>query len=334
MEFESESETGTGKMTDHEIICVSSIDGLKTYHMTDIAVAAGIFDGVHSGHVKLLTTLKTLAAELHAVPVAMTFYPHPRELLDPENAPPMLVSFERKAELLRLYGMKALIRIPFTREFAALKPEEFLRTSFFSSESVRLRGLCVGSAWRFGAGGSGDTRFLSRVAAEHHFEFLAVEEQTDHGEVVSSTLIRRAIAEGDIPKANRLLGRRYQLIGEVRHGMGVAGSRLGHPTANLDVSSGLTPKHGVYAGIACFDGERHPAVANIGFAPTFPGYGLKEARVEIHLLDGERSLYGKKLSFELLAFLREEKRFENPEALAGQIRMDADRASRLLETLF
>jgi riboflavin kinase/FMN adenylyltransferase len=214
-----------------------------------------------------------------------------------------------------------VISIPFTREFAALSPPEFLYDCL-SSSRVELKGLCVGAKWRFGSGGSGDAAFLRERSAVSGFEFVAVDELEVDGAPVSSTRIRRAVSSGDLEGAVKLLGRDYSLYGKVEHGRHVAGPALDHPTANLRVRHGVLPPDGVYAGWAKWDGRRHRAALAIGSSPTFRDRFGTERRVELHLLDFAGDLYGLDLEAELLSWIREERRFENAEALKKQIDLD------------
>jgi len=310
------------------LICVDSIEKLHDFGFSRIVVAIGVFDGVHSGHRKLLSELMNLSAELNAEPVVVSFWPHPKSVLDPQNAPPVLVSLERKKELFLEAGIKALVNIPFTKEFAALPPEKFMADCLLSG-MVKLCGVCVGAKWRFGANGVGDIALLWNFAEKHDFKLVPVEEFSIDGKVVSSTAVRAAIAQGDIETANRLLGRYYTLFGTVRHGQGIAGSVLGAPTANLELDSGIPPKFGVYAGIAGCDGKIFPAIAAIGLVPTFPGN--RQIKVEVHLLDETAfSLYDKRLFFELHHFIREERRFDSADELKKQIVQDILDAKKIL----
>ena len=320
-------------MTNEMILEADSISALSRYGISSAAVAIGVFDGVHLGHRKLLTELLKLAEKHHAVPVAMTFFPHPRELVCPRSAPRLLLPTEEKIRMLGKYGATAVVSIHFTREFASLAPNEFLDSCLFGGE-VAVKGICVGQKWRFGAGASGDSVFLKRKAEEKGFAFVPVAElRTPEGTIISSTAIRKAVTEGNLKLAASMLGRNYSLFGTVEEGYHNASRKLDSPTANLALRDGILPPNGVYAGYAHVDGIRYPAAMNLGVSPTFRAeYGKIDRRLELHLLGGFRgTLYGKYLQAELVSFLRPERRFATPEDLKEQIRNDIETINLLLE---
>ena len=321
------------KMTNGKVLETDSIDALADANISSVTVAIGVFDGVHLGHRKLLTELLKLAEQQHSVPVAMTFYPHPRELVNPRAAPKLLLPTQEKIRMLGQCGAAAVVSIHFTREFASLAPEEFLDSCLFGNR-VKVHGLCVGRKWRFGAGASGDSVFLARKAKEKGFAFVPVEElRTPEGAIISSTAIRKALTEGNLEVAKSMLGRNYSLFGTVEEGYHNATSRLDSPTANLSIPDGVLPPNGVYAGFAHVDGVRYPAAVNLGVSPTFRAeYGRISRRLELHLLGGfHGTLYGKYLQAELVSFLRPEKRFADPEELKQQIRRDIEAINQILE---
>ena len=311
---------------------LTHIRELAPYGISRAAVAIGVFDGVHRGHQKLLTELLTVSSELDAYPVVMTFFPHPRSLLT-ENPPDLLYPQEEKIRLLHRYGVKAVITVPFTRQFAALTPEKFLNQSVFAGPAS-VPGICVGRHWRFGAGAAGNAEFLERLAAKQHFCFRAVEELCmENGQVVSSTAIREALSAGNLAKVEQMLGRRYALSGIVVHGYHNAGEKLHAPTANLQITAGVLPPYGVYGAIVHLsDTEHFAAAVNIGTAPTFQAqYGKIAPRVEVHLLEGFKdNLYGRKMQLELAGFVREERKFPNIGSLKQQIANDIEQIMHLL----
>ena len=309
------------------------IKDLASSGITRAAVAIGVFDGVHRGHQKLLTELLTVASQLDAEPIVMTFYPHPRSVLS-KNPPTLLYPPEEKVRLLRRYGVKAVITVKFTRQFAALTPERFLEESVFAG-TVPIPAVCVGKHWRFGAKAAGDAAFLERTAADRHFRFIAVDELCmDDGQIVSSTAIREAVRTGELDKAVRMLGRRYSLSGTVEHGYCNAAEKLQTPTANLQIRDGVLPPCGVYAAIAHLSDDEHFAAAvNIGTAPTFrEEYGDIAPRVEVHLLNGfQGDLYGRAMRLELAGFVRKERKFPDIPSLKKQINTDIEQIRRMLE---
>ncbi len=322
-----------GTMTDAIPDDLKQIADLAACGIDRAVIAIGVFDGVHRGHQKLLTELLTVSAELDCIPVVMTFFPHPRSLLT-DCPPELLYSPDEKIRLLRSYGVKAVVTVPFTRQFAALPPGDFLARSVFDGK-VDVRGICVGRHWRFGAKAAGNAEFLADLAARKKFRFSAVDELClNDGQVVSSSAIRESIRHGDLPRAELMLGRRYTLSGKVIHGFRQAEKRLGAPTANLDIGFGVLPPFGVYAGRAGLpDGRRLPAAVNIGVSPTFrTQYGNIAPRVEVHLLEGfDENIYDREIRLELTGFVRSERTFPDADALKRQITDDISQIKGILE---
>ena len=309
-------------MTDRSTICVEQIDALKKYGISRISVAIGVFDGVHAGHRKLLTQLCEIADRTASTPVAVTFSPHPRQILQPESAPALLLPNDEKIRRLTENGARAIVTIPFTRDFAAKAPEDFI-ADCLKSDGITLCGVCVGKKWRFGAGGRGNARLLTELASRHNFTFSPVDEVEIGGETVSSSSIRAAAAAGDLEKAARFLCAPHAIYGSVIHGEHVASTKLQTPTANLDLQAGVLPPNGVYAARVHLEGKQYNAVVNIGSAPTFDSYGKKDlVRVEAHLLNSNVELYGKNITIEPVRFLRQEQCFASPDELKEQIRKD------------
>ncbi|MBR2964510.1 MAG: riboflavin biosynthesis protein RibF [Lentisphaeria bacterium] len=306
-----------------ELICCDNPVRLADCGIRDVVFAIGTFDGLHRGHVAVVRAMLEESRRLNAVPAVLTFHPHPRAVLTPDNPPPLLMSRERKLSILASLGVRAVVSLPFTREFASLSPDDFLSRCLLSGP-VRVRGVCVGSLWRFGAKGAGDIAFLERRANELGFACRAVPEIRDEHGIVSSTKIREALAAGDVAFAAHCLGRRPAVSGVVVSGYGVAGNTLHCATANLDVRCGMLPSNGVYAAFAVVGEERFPAVVNIGVAPTFDSYGNGgQVRVEAHLLtDGAPDLYGREMALGFAARIRDERKFGSPEELAARIQED------------
>ncbi len=306
-----------------DLICCNSPAELADHGIRDVVFAIGTFDGLHRGHVAVVRAMLEESRRLDAVPTVLTFHPHPRAVLAPDSPPPLLMSRERKLGILASLGVRAVVFLPFTKDFAALSPEGFLSRCLLSG-SVRVRGVCVGSMWRFGAHGAGDVAFLKQRANELGFVCRAVPEIRDGHGIVSSTKIREALAAGDVEFAAYCLGRRPAVSGMVVSGYGVAGNTLHCATANLDVRCGMLPANGVYAAFAVVGNERFPAVVNIGVAPTFDSYGNGGlVRVEAHLLtDGAPDLYGKEMALGFAARIRGERKFASPEELAARIPED------------
>ena len=288
----------------------------------------GFFDGVHLGHQRLIERAGVLAAERGAVAVAVTFWPHPSAILRPEAAPTLLTTLAEKLHLLGELGrLDATVVLPFDEALSHQSPEAFLDTI---AAFCRPVALVEGPDFAMGHKRAGDLAFLREAGERRGFTVETYEERVG-GERVSSTRIRTLLRAGEAEAATRLLGRPYSLSGEVVEG-DKRGRLLGFPTANLQLDARtLLPANGVYAVRVRLPGETratHAAVCNIGVRPTFGG----EPRliVEVHLLDAAMDLYGLGLAVEVVARLRDERRFAGVDELKAQIGADADRARALL----
>ena len=285
-----------------------------------LALAIGVFDGVHLGHRKLLDQVSELACELNAVPVALTFDPHPRAVLFPSAPPVLLMDLAERVRQLHNAGMAMTAVADFTLDFAATPPEEFLDLLF--EEVPNLAAVGVGSNWRFGKNGSGNVPLLAEYARKRSFKLAAVDELVMDGEVVSASRIRRLIAGGKLDEAEKLLGSRYTLTGKVANGYGIAGTKLDCPTANIVPQAGVLPPDGVYSGIVTVEGKSYGAAVNIGVAPTYGRTADQCRRIEAHLLDFSGNLYGRDVRLALGEYLRSEQCFASEEALKKQIACD------------
>ena len=285
----------------------------------DLVIGLGVFDGVHRGHRRIVSALAEMAGRLGASPAAVTFSPHPRAVVLPEEPLTLLLPLDERLNLLTAAGAAHTGVIEFTREFAALEPEQFLEK--LCGGPFGVAGICVGKRWRFGRGGAGDTAFLADWCAKRGIGFLACPEVMSHNVVVSSTAIRRLTAAGELDAAAEMLGRSCRIFGRVGPGFRVAGAELGAPTANLAPDAGVVPPDGVYACGARLEKVLYPAAVNIGVSPTFGGVGR---RIEAHLLGFSGDLYGKRLEIELYKKMRAEKAFPDAAALKKQIAADIE----------
>jgi riboflavin kinase/FMN adenylyltransferase len=282
-----------------------------------LALTIGNFDGVHRGHRAMVQRTVSRAAELRLGSCVLTFEPHPREFFSPASAPARLTRLRDKLEQMAALGVSRVHVARFDARFAALPAERFV-------EDVVVRGLraawlLVGRDFRFGVKRSGDFPLLEQVAARHGIELEAMPEVSLEGERVSSSAVRAALAAGDLELAARLLGRRYAVSGVVVHGTRL-GRELGYPTANVRL-----PRKAPLAGIFVVAVEGiGPAVASLGRRPTVNE--VPEPLLEVHLLDWNGDLYGKRLRVTFLQRLREERRFEDLEALRAAIARDAEQA--------
>lgn len=306
-----------------KIINVSSLTDLSGHNIRRIVIAIGVFDGVHCGHQLLLDKLTKMAKQNEAEPIAVTFYPHPREVIGTQPAPKLLIPPEKKNELLHCHGVRAVVTIPFTGEFSAMHPDEFIHNCL-KAKNIELCGICVGSNWRFGSNGVGNVKNLAAFAAQGHFDFMAVDELATNSEMTSSTLIRRSISTGLLDKAEQMLGWRYSLSGIVEKGYNIATDELACPTANLKLKHGIIPPDGVYAAVALFAGKKYVAAVNIGISPTYNRLSDLNRRIEIHLIDFSGDIYGQPLEVELVTYLREERSYPSSMELKKQIACDIE----------
>ena len=291
-----------------------------------MVLGLGVFDGVHLGHRKIIRELLEMGERTAALPVAVTFIPHPREILGVTPLPRLLMPPEERCRRLREAGAEGIGVIDFSRRLADTPSAEFIVELLGNAPSVR--GICVGSRWRFGRGGSGNTAFLAAELKRRGIAFSAVPELRMNGVIVSSSGIREAVAAGKLDAAEAMLGTPPCLYGEVEKGFGIAERELHAPTANIRVDFGILPPDGVYAGLAEVDGRKFAAVTNIGFAPTFGG--TNERRVECHLIGFSGNLYRRRIAVELAAKLRGERKFASVSELAKQIAADREKALGLL----
>ena len=288
-------------------------------------IALGVFDGVHPGHRQVVKSAASLAEELGATPGAITFVPHPRQILGGSGEFQLLISEALRCEALLDAGAAFVGKINFSAETAAWDAETFL-TALRDCGLFELSGICVGSNWRFGRNGCGNKAVLEKLCARNNIAFIPVNEVEDSGGIISSTRLRQMIASGELEKYREITGQYPLLDGVVVSGMRLAGKELAAPTANLELHYGVIPPHGVYAGYSTVDSVCYPAVLNIGPAPT---YTVEQTRIEIHLLGFSGSLYDRELSVRLVKKLREIRKFDSVEELKQQIKQDIAAASQL-----
>jgi phosphoribosyl 1,2-cyclic phosphate phosphodiesterase len=292
-------------------------------------LAIGNFDGIHLGHQAILRATVERAQVLNAVSTALTFDPSPRKVLRPESAPLRLSTNAQRMEWFNALGLEAAVVLPFTLDLARLSPEEFVEQILV--RDLHVKAVLVGEDFRFGHMQAGDVKLLFELGTKHGFDVVIVPPVVYRGEVVSSTIIRREVAAGDVSHAGRLLGRPFVLTGEVVSGTGT-GRRFTFPTLNLAAEQELLPARGVYITRTYFEGETrsHRSVTNIGMRPTFNGASLS---VETHLLDAQLATPPKRMEVRFWTRLREEKKFSGPEELRAQIASDIARANKFFSRL-
>ncbi len=294
-------------------------------------ITIGAYDGVHLGHRAVIDQVRRRAAEVGAKSVVVTFDRHPASVVRPESAPRLLTSTDQKMELLAATGLDAVVVVPFDTEQAAESPESFVDRVLV--HCLKTRVIVVGEDFHFGRHRDGNVDLLRKVGVEADFDVEPVQlvQRLDGiDEPISSTAIRRALAGGDIKRANSMLGRAFEVSGEVFAG-DQRGRLLGFPTANVAVPSGMClPADGVYAGFyERPNGDVRGCAINLGRRPTF--YEHADASLlEAHLLDVDVDLYGESARVRFEHFLRSERKFDGVDALIAQLGHDVSSARDLL----
>lgn len=286
----------------------------------DTLLTIGVFDGVHIGHQRLLSYLKEQAETNNWLSGVVTFRTHPESVLLSGTVIPWLVDLENRLALIRNLGIDLIIVLPFNVELSQLGAREFVQ---LLKEYLRMRGLIVGPDFAMGKNREGNIETIRSLGKQLGFIVEVFPAVTLDGTVVSSSIIRQSLAQGDIKRVEKLTGRRFSLSGQVVSGE-QRGRTLGFPTANLETSpEQALPADGVYATIAYVDHQPVPAITNIGIRPTFGG---KTRLVETHLLNYNGNLLGQRLKIEFLDRIREERQFDTVEDLKMQIIKDINQA--------
>ena len=284
----------------------------------------GVFDGVHAGHRYLLEKLQQRAAEKNLLSGVVTFNPHPQSVLHPHNQLPWLSNLEDRVRALQELRINIVAVLTFTPKVAQLSARDFMS---LLKKHLKMQGIVVGSDFALGRSGEGNINLLRTLGHEMKFSVEVIPPYTLNGEVVSSTLIRQALIQGDMRRIEKLMGRYFYLRGKVITS-DKRGRLLGFPTANLDIKpQQALPGNGIYATITQIDGKRFPSATNIGIRPTF---GEREKIVETHLLNYKGDLYGKEIRVEFVQKLRDEQRFPSSEELMIQIGKDIQEVGVIL----
>ncbi len=290
----------------------------------DMLLTIGVFDGVHLGHKYLISQLVEQARQQNLLSGVVTFRQHPQEMLAPQTKLPFLTDLIERSNLLKKEGVEAIIPLSFTAELAQLTARNFVN---LLKKCLRMRGLVIGPDFALGRNREGNADTLRALGQEMNFGVTVVLPVMINGEVVSSTAIRKALADGDMKKVYNLAGRPFSLHGHVVTGAG-RGVELGFPTANLDIDpEQAIPANGVYATWAYIDGRAYQSMTNIGKRPTFGG---RECTVEVYVLDYHSDLYGRELRVDIMERVRGEKQFNTAEELKKQIAEDVKQGKAIL----
>jgi len=310
---------------------------MKIYHGIDdftrlncAVVTSGTFDGVHVGHQKILSRLKEVALKCNGETVVITFWPHPRLVLHPEDTTlKLLNTFEEKAELLKANGVQHLVRIPFTKEFSQLSSEQFITTILV--DTIGTTKLVIGYDHHFGKNREGSFEQLKRNAPAYGFEVEEIPRQDIDHIVVSSTKIRKALEEGDVETANHFLGNPYSITGRVVMGDKL-GRILGYPTANIEIDTAnkLIPADSIYAATVKYEHRLFKGMLYIGNRPTV--YGTKR-NIEVNIFDFDREIYGDSLTIYLHKLIRGDIKFNDLAALKDQLRIDKEDTLKVLSAI-
>ena len=290
----------------------------------DTLLTVGVFDGVHLGHQYLISQLTKHAREQNLLSGVVTFRQHPQEIMSPQTGLPFLTDLDQRINLLKNEGVEAIFTLSFPPELSRLSAREFVG---LLKRYLRMRGLVIGHDFALGQNREGDETALRKLGKEMDFSVKVVRAKLVNAELVSSTAIRKALANGDMKRVHRLIGRNFGFGGGVVTGAH-RGKELGFPTANIEVNPGQAlPPDGVYATWAYIDGQAYPSMTNIGQRPTF---GNNERTVEVYVLDYQSNLYGHELRIDLIDRLRDEKKFNSVQELKDQIAEDIKQGRAIL----
>ena len=293
-----------------------------------VVLTQGTFDGVHFGHRRILRHVVSEARKIDGVSVLLTFYPHPRLVLYPDdNELKLLTTIEEKVDLVSALGIDYLIIIPFTKELSRLRASDFVRDILV--EQLHISKLIIGYDHRFGRNREGGLQEMSRFAETYNFDLEEIPPQDIDDSIVSSTKIRKALLEGDVHLAKDYLGDLYTISGKVEEGL-QRGTAIGYPTANVRVSSSykLIPQNGVYAVWVYVEKIKYAGMLNIGYNPTFED---KKWSMEVHILNFNKNIYHHKILISFCSRIREEMKFENVTSLVNQLTKDEGKVRSILE---
>jgi riboflavin kinase/FMN adenylyltransferase len=278
--------------------------------LPSLCLTLGIFDGIHLGHQRIIRRVVEKASRMEGTSCVVTFDPHPRELLDPESAPDLLTSTDKKTQLIKDLGVEALCLVRFTRDFASTEADVFIKE--FLVETLRMKAIVVGYDCRFGRNRKGDVHLLREMSNQYGYE---VEQ------------VAGVEADGDLRRVARYLGRQYSITGSIVEGTKL-GREIGFPTANIEPHHEAVPPNGIYAVWLDVGGTRKPGTLNIGYRPTVTTE--MKRTVEVHIMDFYQDIYNQEVEVTFVEKLRDEQKFPSLGALAGQIKKDVEKARNIL----
>jgi len=288
-----------------------------------VNLAIGFFDGVHLGH---QAVINNIICSDEGSSVVLTFDPHPLSVLSPSQSPPIITALSHKQSLIEELGVEYLLVIRFDENRVNQRAEGFVREIV---DSCKLKSVSVGNEFRFGYERQGDVSLLTELGRDLGFKVNGIDRICDEGgDVISSTRVREALKNGNLKDAKRLLGREFSISGPVTKGNEI-GQGMSFPTANIDIIGSSPIPHGVYAVLANVGGESFQGVANLGVRPTFTESNDFKTKLEVHLFDFERMIYGEIIEVSFVGYMREEKKFTSVDDLKNQINVDVIEAKRV-----
>lgn len=305
---------------------IESLDQIK-HPFKNAVVTIGNFDGVHIGHQHLFAQVIKQAQQIQGTSIAITFNPHPMKALG-LLAPPLITRNDQKKELIEKCGLDVLICIPFNTDFSSISAHDFIEKLLVNKIGVKI--IIIGADYSFGKDRQGNIDLLKSEGSRLGFKTIVspwINDSDTHKERISSTRIREIVMAGEVDQAMKYLGRHYQIRGKVVKGRKRGGSQLGFPTANIKLHDELCPKAGVYAVTVETTKGRFQGVANIGFSPTFDDHIFT---VEVHILDFDHDIYDTRIRVNMVARLRDEKKFSSIQELSEKIRTDIQIAKDIL----
>lgn len=297
---------------------------------SNTVLTLGTFDGIHLGHQEIIKKVVDCSVKENRRNIVITFRPHPRKVINPELNIKLLTTSDEQIEIFEKLGVENLLIINFTKEFSELSPEEFLKDYLIAK--IGLKKIVIGYDHHFGKARGGDINLLKAMSEKFKFEILQIEPYLINDEPVSSTKIRNALENGDIEKANTMLGRYYSFSGVVVEG-DKRGRELGYPTANIRLNSSdkLLPQVGIYAVLVEMDNKNYKALLSIGKRPTF--YDDGQIVPEVYIYDFNSDIYRKELKINLISRLRGEEKFRSAEELIKQMNIDRENGLKVLNNI-
>jgi riboflavin kinase/FMN adenylyltransferase len=290
-------------------------------------ITIGSFDGVHIGHQTILNQIVVKAHEQHKKSVLITFHPHPRKLVNPNEPIKLLNSLDEKLERIEQLGIDICIIVPFTKDFAGLSAQHYVEDFLIKKLNPSL--IIIGYDHHFGNDRSGNIELLKQYATKGHFDLIEISAQLIHAAAISSTQIRKALLNGDIDNSAQMLGYNYSISGKVVYGKQL-GRTIGYPTANIDINDNdkLIPLNGVYFVHVLIDTLQYPAMLNIGTNPTVST--TSNTKIEVHIFNFDLNIYDKEIGIVFLKRIRDEQKFESIEALKKQLSLDEAACKNLI----